>query len=486
VTDPTTEQERTIERMSRAARPTLFEASLDPELLFALVLSNLMSPWLWQFRTTIERNALAMSGRGDPQALLMDTIQHEVDNHFVHLLPLDIEEIWGDLDLAEERARLGDRCIDDAAKVVAEEMSSRQAHGEAMARLDVRPLLERGVFPDYAYSTVDLLRAERRILRRKKHKPLGITCCAEEAVLICSLGAVLHGIPLDELVIFGSVGHYTAFLRHGDDTCWFNGKREYFLRRTWAQQAARQGGSQNAFDARLASFDRIIAPSGCHLLHDGLCTMGPGRLEAIEAALAAFFGLELRQVAAARTHPRHDQASPLRDVSLAALDHARDVDELCSTLRALAADHPGTILEAAFYAFRDLDVRHPEAYLRAALRGRKARRAAADFGGLDDAIACVRAIEGAESIFGTRERISLPDEVLTLRTGSDRDKALLLYALLQHAPRIGPADKKHTELLLTEDDSFVRIGDRYLNTRTFEPAVGVQAPVLLRFDAAQS
>lgn len=405
----------------------------------------------------------------------------------MHLLPLDIEDIWGDLDLAEERARLGDRCIDDAAKVLAEEMSSRQAHGEAMARLDVRPLLERGVFPDYAYSTVDVLRAERRILHRKKHKPLGITCCAEEAVLICSLGAVLHGIPLDELVIFGSVGHYTAFLPHGDDTCWFNGKREYFLRQTWAEQAARQGGSQNAFDARLASFDRIIASSGCHLLRDGLCTMGPGRLEAIEAALTAFFGLELRQLAAARTHPRHDQAGPLRAVSLAALDRVRDVDELCSTLRALAADHPGTILEAALYAFRDLDVRHPEAYLRAALRGRKARRAAAaDFGGLDDAIACVQAIEGALSIFGTRERISLPDEVLTLRTGCDRDKALLLYALLQHAPRIGPADKEHAELLLTEDDSFVRTGDRYLSTRTFEPAVRVEAPAVLRLGPAQS
>ncbi len=55
-----------------------------------------------------------------------------------------------------------------------------------------------------------------------------------------------------------------------------------------------------------------------------------------------------------------------------------------------------------------------------------------------------------------RERISLPDEVLMLRTGSDRDKALLLYALIQHAPGLSPADKEAAEILFTDQDSLVQ------------------------------
>jgi hypothetical protein len=75
-----TDPGQTIERLSRAARPTLFYAACEPEILFALVLSNLMSPSLWAFRTTIEGNA-ALCGEGEPRAP-MDAIQHYVNDHF--------------------------------------------------------------------------------------------------------------------------------------------------------------------------------------------------------------------------------------------------------------------------------------------------------------------------------------------------------------------------------------------------------------------
>ena len=131
----------------------------------------------------------------------------------------------------------------------------------------------------------------------------------------------------------------------------------------------------------------------------------------------------------------------MRSICTAKLDRVAGAAEVEQIVRAMAADHPGTILETSFYAFRDLAVRHPEAYVRASLREHRPRQAAEGFGSPQDAVALVGAIEGSDSIFGTRERISLPSEVLMLRTGSDRDKALLLYALIQHAPGISPADK---------------------------------------------
>jgi len=113
-------------------------------------------------------------------------------------------------------------------------------------------------------------------------------------------------------VILGSVAHYSAFLRHGRCSCWFNGKREYFFKHSWARQCAQSGSpsgppdNQDQFDARLISFDRIITPSGSYLLHDGVCTIAPERLQAIEAELADFFGVELRQLREAHARPRHD------------------------------------------------------------------------------------------------------------------------------------------------------------------------------------
>lgn len=471
------DQEQTIERLSRAARPTLFDAGCEPEILFALVLSNLMSPSLWAFRTTIEGNA-ALCGEGEPRAP-MDAIQHYVNDHFFHLLPLDIDEIWGDLDLDQERGRLGSKTVDDATRAIAEEIRSRQAHGEVTDRIDVLPLIEQGRFPEYTYSTLDVLRAERRILKRKKHKPLGVTCCADEAILIASLAAVLHGVTIDELVIFGSVAHYTAFLRHNRRGCWFNGKREYFFKDDWARTAA---VSQDAFDARLFSLDRIITPSGSYLLRDGDCTIEPVRLGTIEDGLTDFFGAALRQLREARP-PRY-RPGPLSGFSFAKLDRVAGAAEVEQIVRAMAADHPGTILETSFYAFRDLAVRHPEAYVRASLREHRPRQAAEGFGSPQDAVALVGAIEDSDSIFGTRERISLPSEVLMLRTGSDRDKALLLYALIQHAPGISPADKLNTKILLTDQDSFVGVEGSYISTRSFERFARVDPPIMLRLGAS--
>jgi hypothetical protein len=77
----------------------------------------------------------------------------------------------------------------------------------------------------------------------------------------------------------------------------------------------------------------------------------------------------------------------------------------------------------------------------------------------------VRAIAGNEPILGTRARIALPDEVLTLGSGSDRDKALLLYTLLRHSRAIAATEARDAEVLFTEEDSFVRAGTACLSTR---------------------
>ena len=70
---------------------------------------------------------------------------------------------------------------------------------------------------------------------------------------------------------------------------------------------------------------------------------------------------------------------------------------------------------------------------RAALRDYNVKQLAREITELSDALSIVAGIEGRDSIFGSRDRIAMPDETLYFKTGSDSDKALLLYTLLRHS-----------------------------------------------------
>jgi hypothetical protein len=70
--------------LDRAVAPNLFDAAADPEVIFPLVLANLMSPRLWELRDQL-------SGSADPIRALCDCtirpIQQYVDHHFEHVTP---------------------------------------------------------------------------------------------------------------------------------------------------------------------------------------------------------------------------------------------------------------------------------------------------------------------------------------------------------------------------------------------------------------
>jgi hypothetical protein len=118
----------------------------------------------------------------------------------------------------------------------------------------------------------------------------------------------------------------------------------------------------------------------------------------------------------------------------------------------LASVYPGSIFEYGLYAFRSLRVGSPEAYVRAAMRDPNAAELASKLTTVDDALSIIRNIAGKTSIFGGRDRIAMPDEVLYFDTGHEADKSLLLYALLQ-----GSSLGSENTLLLTKDHSLVMV-----------------------------
>ncbi len=237
-----------ISRLSWAARPALLEAAREPGLLMALLLADLMSPSLWDFRESIRLKTAGDMAASPPERptagrpeLVMQEIHDYMDRHLFHASPLEVEEIWGCLDLDEERARLGADEVDYAVAVIRRGLEERRDMGILSGKQDILPLLDAGRLPDYEYSTIDVIRAHRRHLHRGKHKPFGVTSCADEAVLSAALAWAAGHVPLEGVVVFGSPLHYTTLVERHGRGYWFNGKHEYHDAESWARACGSPG-----------------------------------------------------------------------------------------------------------------------------------------------------------------------------------------------------------------------------------------------------
>jgi hypothetical protein len=93
---------------------------------------------------------------------------------------------------------------------------------------------------------------------------------------------------------------------------------------------------------------------------------------------------------------------------------------------------PDPLLTSVRYAYRAWDVPDRTPYLQAARRNPLTIKLASQLEDVSAALLRVQDIKKIESIFNDRERVALPDEILRLESGTDRDKALLLHVLLEH------------------------------------------------------
>src|SRR5262249_10958203 len=151
------------------------------------------------------------------------------------------------------------------------------------------------------YTTVDEAWASRRLLGRRKHKPLGLTCCLDEAALFTALLLTLPQGSVDDLAFLGSPTHYTVFARTGEGERWFYSKHEMQSPASWAGlvTGTYAGDFQLAFDDRLPDFDRIITPSGTWQFRSGETSIAGPRLAAVVSGLEGFFGFRPAQLDAA-------------------------------------------------------------------------------------------------------------------------------------------------------------------------------------------
>ena len=472
--------------------PSIFDAQARPDLIQPLVLANLLSPSLWEIAARVEQQASTMVRQADDVSSLPSGLrqaQNRIDSWFEHLSPARTTELFGEIDLHKEAQRLGEASVAATVECLRAGMQARVQDGtlDAAAFQAIEVQLAKGHFPAYHYVTVDVVRANRRMLQQRRRAPKGLTSCLDEAALFAALTMALPTGTVDWVVVLAAPEHTTAF---GHSTpggaWWFYGKSSLLDSAAWQQVVEQCGGdAQASFDRHLGGMDRIVSIDGRFDLGTGFCEIPAAHLDEIISTLDRFFGCRLSALAAALQRLQPAPPSPLGPCFRALLG-AGSLAAAQAHLCELAAGSDSAAYLAVLYAHRSLAMDDLSPYLEAARACSHATaQLAAELNAVDAAIAVVSALPGRESIFGNSERLAMPDETLRLGTGSERDRALLLQLLIENLPAtVRNAIDGPVCVRFGADAAFAYIGSRCIDLRTMTdiPHALTQSLALRSFD----
>lgn len=444
---------------SAAVSPNIFDVLCNSTLITPILLANLLSSNLWLLSEKIRskyspsQGALepaptpipAIAIRDDGLSKTLREIQRQIDRGFKHVHPNEIAEIYGYLDIQTERRRLGDEQLNTTLDKLQQAFKERAALGEQQATLTNVILNDSSHerFPAYIYQNYDLVHAHRKFRGHGSRAPDGLTSCLDETTIFVALVLALNPDEVSGIAILSSQTHYSAF-GYGPDNepWWFYGKNRLYSKKQWRLMVDENfgGDAQRCFDALFADFNKITTAAGAFEFDTGQCSIEVADLQQYLEQVNDFFGMRLRQVARALSHPRQAAAeSPFNAIlrQTLSIQSRTDVEKLVEQL----AD---PLLNSVRYAFRAWDVPDRTPYLHAARRNPLAIKLASQLEDVSVALLQLQKITKSESIFNDRERVALPDETLRLESGTDRDKALLLHVLLEH---IAQRDKQTPALV---------------------------------------
>lgn len=423
-----------IDNLSTAVSLTVLEIDFLPQKLIpAFLLANLMSPALWEWRD--EKPAVADNGILYSPKNRLNQIQRFF--HHYTFTTIDGEpggDPWGLLNFAEEEERFGKAFVEN----IREEYDATfrklltETPDSQFGQIINQPYYKKGFFPRLKNETLEVMNAFTSVNEEGKSSGK----CIGLGMLWAAALVVWGRFPLDRVVITGNRAHMFVYLDVDDGHLLNNTK--------WFSTTRINNQSE------LSEFARVVASSTettffynpsvgmCH------CTSRVSQIPHHQVA-DIFAGIS-RFVSNPVKHPHPDQIEYIEPENAIpdplGYDSAEDYQD---AIIALANEFPDSIYEYALYAFRTLDVPHPEVYIPAALRDYNTKQLAQKVTSMEDALQIVHGVTGDKSIFGTRDRIAMPDETLYFRTGSDRDKSLLLHALLKHS-RVG-ADESEAEFI---------------------------------------
>jgi len=420
------------EEKSAAATLSDMEIFIFPELMYALVLANILSPRLWRWR---ELDWFAGIREMRPKKRLQRLRQHIMDNYTFNL---DLET-WGLTTQARELARF-------APFLSPDEIASSNAlfgyHGDAYYYdIDIRrhfglDKYTSDVIPYWKTETVEAMDA----FRRKPGHSVGAGECVSLAGLYAAAAFVVCGLPLDSIYLMATPLHSQNFL--DVDTGILTNNRRLVTRAMWSNGTVISQQARRALE-----HERVTIVSHAtgyiHLLYPE-ATISHSAYADFAAKLDAFLVPPQDAADQRRVTPRLPDPSRVRFLPPdAPLDLTPEMDyaEIADRLRALRDTNRTAAL--APYAGHELGETEAAPFVKAALErspvskatlgGSRSCATASDLGraGARPSQILPRIADlGDESIYDGPSRLAQPDEVWNYGTGDGLEKCLLAANIL--------------------------------------------------------
>lgn len=412
-----------LERLSAAVSFTVLELNYyRHELIPAYLLANLMSPTIWSWRS--QKEAHSNEGSLLSPKNRLNQLQRFLHRYtFTSLPDKPGGDPWGLLSFNEEEERFGEDFIRNIRAEYDETLGNLLAENpeSQFGQIVTQPYYKEGFFPRLKNETVEVMDAFSRVAADGQ----GSGKCAALGMLWAAALIIWARFPPERITIMGNQAHMFVFLDEEDGHLLNNGK--------WFSSTRINNQSELSEIAKI-----VLSSAESTFFYNpslGICNCTVAKSEIPHHSVSKILTMVGNFVSKSLKHPHPDEVQYLLSNSgipnPLEFDSAEDYQKCIFDL---AERFPDSIYEYALYAFRTLDAPNTEVYLRAAMRDYNVKQLGQGIRELSDALAIVEGIEGSESIFNYRNRIAMPDETLYFNTGTDRDKALLLYTLLRQSP----------------------------------------------------
>ena len=406
------------EEKSSAATLSDMEIFVFPDLMFSLVLANVLSPRLWRWR---ELEWFEGVREMRPKKRLQRLRQHVMDNYTFNL---DLDT-WGLTSQKRELARF-------APFLSPDEIASSNAlfgyQGDAYYYdIDIRRhfgLDKYGseTIPYWKTETVEAMDA----FRRKPGHAVGAGECVSLAGLYAAAAFVVCGLPLESIYLMATPLHSQNFV--DADSGILTNNRRLVTRAMWSNGTVISQQARRALEHERVTIVSH-ATGHIHLLHE-VASIDPAAYADFAKKLNAFLDPPEDAADRRRVVPRLPDAKRVRfvrDETPLALSPEMGRAEIADRLRALRGSNRAATL--APYAAHELGETECGPFVKAALERSPVSKSALAGLGPRDVLARIDAMDG-ESIYDGPSRLAQPDEAWNFGTGDGLEKCLLAANVL--------------------------------------------------------
>ncbi len=406
------------EEKSSAATLSDMEIFIFPELMFSLVLANILSPRIWAWRDLEWFDGIREMR---PKKRLQRLRQHIMDNYTFNL---DLET-WGLTTQQRELERFASFIPPDK---IAESNALFGYHGDSYYYdMDIRrhfglDKYSGDTIPYWKTETVEAMDA----FRRKPGHSVGAGECVSLAGLYAAAAFVVCGLPLEGIYLMATPLHSQNFL--DVDTGILTNNRRLVTRAMWANGTVISRQARRALEHERVTI--VSHVSGyVHLLYPE-ATIDPAAYEHFSQRLRGFLVPPEDAVDRSIVSPRLPDPSRvkfLRNEAPLALNPDMGYGEIAERLEALRDSNRTAAL--APYAGRELGKTESGPFIDAALKRCPVSRQALGGNGptkpnAQDVLERIGRL-GSESIYDGPSRVAQPDEVWNFGTGDGLEKCIL-------------------------------------------------------------